>query len=298
MVRFSEIAIKSTKTRKWLTSRLISHINYLLKLNTIEDFEIIKEYSRVFVKSNENAKVKKIISNLTPGAVSTSEVYQCSSDLEHIQECVKEFFHKIKTESSYAVKVKRTGKHSFTSVELGAKIGDYIWENNEEKRLSVDLTNPDYALNIEVRDDKAYVFDETLKGIGGLPVGSQGKVVVIVTGEHEDLSNIIQLYKRGAITLIYAIVKNLKEDFKDSVMQLLSLQPQLEKKEIHIAERELDKTELMEYYHKNECLGIGVSKAIFDRYEKEIPVSIPLFVPHLITEVDKEEIAKVLTPIN
>lgn len=46
----------------------------------------------------------------------------------------------------------------------------------------MDLTNPQFTIGIEVRDDKAYVYTETLQGAGGFPVGSQSKVVCLLSG--------------------------------------------------------------------------------------------------------------------
>ncbi len=300
MVRFSEIAIKGATTRKWFTSRLISHIDFLLKAHNITDFQIIREYSRVFVKSTENKKVESIICSFVPGAVSTSEVFLCSSKIEEINSCVEQlFFSKFPKGSSFSVKAKRSGKHPYTSVELGAKIGEFILENNEDKELRVDLTEPEYTLKVEVRDDKAYVFDETQKGLGGLPVGSQGKVLVLVTGVQEDISNIIQLYKRGAVTLIYSLQQNSEIDsgFKQSITQILNLQPQLKarEKEIYFVKENFDINHLLEYYKLNKCLGLALSKVVFNDIEKDLPVKIPIFVPHLVDDVDEEEIAKVLT---
>ena len=302
MVRFSEIAIKGAKTRSWLTSRLISHIDFLLRANKIDNFQIIREYSRVFVKSSDNKKVETIICSLVPGAVSTSEVFQCSSDIEEINSCVEQlFFSKFIKGSTFSVKAKRTGKHPYTSVELGAKVGEFILDNNKEKELKVDLTNPEYSLKVEVRDDKAYVFDETKQGLGGLPVGSQGKVLVLVSGIQEDISNIIQLYKRGAVTQIYSLKKisEVDSDFKQSIIQILNLQPQLKhkEKEIYFSKENLETNHLVEYYESNKCLGLALSKTIFNEIENKLPVKIPIFVPHLVDEVDETEIAKVLTTV-
>ena len=300
MVRFSEIAIKSSNTRKWLTDRLVSHINFVLKKQGIDDFEIIKEYSRIYIKSSENDRVLHLISALVPGTISVSKAFVCSSKLDEIKLCVQEkFFHKFDKNTSFSVKARRTGKHPFTSVELGAIIGEFILENNKEKELEVNLTNPDYTLFIEVRESKTYVFDETERGLGGLSVGSQGKVLVLLSGEEEDLSNIIQLYKRGAITLVYSSQKEteMKSDFKQSVIKILNLQPQLKNKEIFFVKDHFEIYSLLEYYKKNECLGLAISKKLFKKFENTIPVTVPTFVPHLASEIDKDEISRLLTTI-
>ncbi len=297
MVRFSEIAIKGAKTRHWLTNRLVSHINYMLNKQNIEDFEIIKEYSRIFVKSSENKKVENIIASLIPGAVSVSEVYQCSSEINEIKTCLKKsFFSKIDKEKSFAVKVKRTGNHPYSSVELGAILGEFILENNIDKHLKVNLTKPEYTLRIEVRENKAYIFDEIKKGLGGLPVGSQGKVLVLVSGIQEDISNIIQLYKRGAITLIYSLLNesNLDTEFKETVIRIQNMQPYLKEIGIFYIKDKFDVDNLIDLYRETECLGIAMSKTVFNDLEKELPVKVPIFVPHLVDIVDEKELSKVL----
>jgi len=159
LVRFSEIAIKSTKTRKWLTTRLVNHMEYILKKYYKEHFEIVREYSRIYVVAENIAKVEKILTTIVPGIANTSQVYHCFTDIEKIKENIqKNFFDKIQKNKEFAVKVRRVGKHDFSSIELAAKIGEYILEKNEE--LKVNLTEPQYTLNIEVRGNDSYIFDQ------------------------------------------------------------------------------------------------------------------------------------------
>ena len=119
MVRFSEIGIKSSKTRKWLTKRLISHIDFILKENNLENFNIENRFSRILVSSNEPKKVEYLLSKNVPGIASLSRSFECSTDFDSITELIKsKFYSKIRNSSSFAIKVKRTGKHGIISIML------------------------------------------------------------------------------------------------------------------------------------------------------------------------------------
>jgi len=294
MIRFSEIAIKSSKTRKWFTNQLVDHIKFVLDNYNFDEFQIIKEYSRIFVHTKEAKQVSRTLSSLVPGVASTSTVYHSDTDLDKIKQVILQYFTKdIRKNKTFAVRVKRTGKHDFTSIELAANLGEYILESNSDVQLKVDLSNPEYVLYVEVRDTDTYIFDSMVRGLGGLPTGCQGRVLVLVEGTMEDISNIIQLYKRGANTIIYSLESkdNLAKDFRKKAEIILALQHRLK-----IKEREINYTSeerIMDYYKENKCLAIGISNTFFEKLSKLVPKSIPLLVPHLVTEIDRDEIMKI-----
>ncbi|NPD89879.1 MAG: hypothetical protein HGN29_14290 [Asgard group archaeon] len=295
MIRFSEIAIKSSKTRRWLTQRLVNHIKYVLNLKSIKNFEVINDYSRLFVESDEPELISKYISTLIPGTASLSIVHKCNTDIKEMEMIIDEFYKdNIRSSESFSVKVRRTGNHPFTSVELAAKLGEYIINSNSDIQLKVNLTNPDYTLRFDVREETTYIFDEIKSGLGGLPVGCQGNVLVLISGEEEDLANIIQLYKRGANTMIFSICKreNLSKKFINQIEEILILQPKIRKLQhkIFYGENELDIQEIIDYYSKFECKGISVSNTLFNKVSSMFPVTIPLFVPHLVTAINRKDL--------
>ena len=75
----------------------------------------------------------------------------------------------------FAIKCRRVGKHDFTSQEMAAHCGGVV---RDRILAPVDLTNPDLTIFVEVRDDDTYIFHEKIRGPGGLPLGTQGKVVL------------------------------------------------------------------------------------------------------------------------
>lgn len=300
LLRFSEIAIKSPKTRKRFIKQLVDHIEHILTLNKITNFEIIKEFSRIFVLSNSPETVSSLIANTVPGVVSTSIVYKCKTKLDEMKDIIDmKYLEIIQNHSTFAVRVKRTGKHSFSSMELGAIIGEFILEKSKDNPLKVDLTNPEYSLNLEVRDENTYIFDSITPGLGGLPAGCQGTVLVLVSGTEEDKSNIIKLYKRGANTIVYSVkpMEEINQEFLKSIEVLTSLQPMLNsfRKKIFLPADKLDIKHILEFYKRNQCSGIGMSKELLEELSELIPNSIPVFVPHLVTEIEHDVINRIIS---
>jgi len=296
LIRFSEIGIKSPKTRKWLTRKLISHIEFVLKNNDIKEFQIENRFSRIFIFSEETDKIVHLLSSFIPGIASISKVYDCKTDFQEFTGIIRnQFFEKLRTHSTFAVKVKRTGKHSFSSVKIAADIGEFILDNIDDNSLSVNLTNPDYFLYLEIREGLTYVYDQIAKGLGGLPAGCQGKVLVIVSGENEDIANILQLYKRGAITIIYSIKQfsQYSKEYQKAISKLLALQPNLKKAEkvIFSNDKQFNIEEVLNYYKKTQSMSIAMSKTIFNDTSMKIPTTIPVFVPYLVEDLKEEEIS-------
>jgi len=98
---------------------------------------------------------------------------------------------------SFRVTVKRADK-SFpgTSQELAAKVGAEIL--NANPKLKVDLREPDHVCYVEVTPDGAYVASEKTKGVGGLPVGSSGRLVSMLSGGIDSPVASWMMLKRGA----------------------------------------------------------------------------------------------------
>ena len=80
---------------------------------------------------------------------------------------------------SFAVRAKRQHKTGLDSQELGREIGSHIYDNIPG--LSVDLDHPDYEVFVEVRDFGGLVYDARIPAPGGLPWGTQGRVLVLLS---------------------------------------------------------------------------------------------------------------------
>jgi thiamine biosynthesis protein ThiI len=107
----------------------------------------------------------------------------------------------IKSESSFAVRCRRVGKHQYSSMDVCKEVGKQVLQSLEDRNLRVNLKNPQFTVNIEVRDDNAYIFSENLKGAGGFPLGSQSKVVCLLSGGIDSAVACWLVMKRGCPTV-------------------------------------------------------------------------------------------------
>jgi thiamine biosynthesis protein ThiI len=102
-----------------------------------------------------------------------------------------------KNESSFAIRCHRVGKHPYSSMDVCKEVGKQVLESLKDRRLWVNLKNPQSTLGIEVRDANAYIFSENLKGTDGFPLGSQSKVVCLLSGGIDSAVACWLVMKRG-----------------------------------------------------------------------------------------------------
>ena len=224
-VRFGELGLKSPPVRRRMEKRLAANIRIVLEKKGIEDAKITinRAWARLIVSletqknSHENKKlIQKIITILTQniaGITSVSHVIRTSSDLDEIKKTALDLAKEnLKSGRSFAVRARRLGNHDYSSQDLERLVGEVLFESLSKKRnLTVNLTNPDYTLSLEVKEEDAFIFDQKIAGIGGLPQGTQGRINSILRGSLEDAISGFLMSKRGSnIIPIAFILKNSK----------------------------------------------------------------------------------------
>lgn len=215
VIRYSEIFLKSEPVKKIFINKLVNNISSVLKKNKIE-FRIYKKRGRIFIKTQESKKIENLLEKIF-GIVSFSFCYHISLDeLEKfIEENYKDLLGKART---FAIKTTRTGKHNFTSREMTIKIADKVPE-----KYKVNLSNPDVTIFIEIRNNDAYIYTDKIQGAGGMPVGTAGKVIVLVSGGIDSPVAAWMMMKRGCqIQVLYVDNgdKKAKKRFLKTVKQL------------------------------------------------------------------------------
>ncbi|MFW9768786.1 MAG: tRNA sulfurtransferase, partial [Candidatus Thorarchaeota archaeon] len=134
------------------------------------------------------------------GIVSTSPTVQTAAEMDAILEtgfqlAIVEF----KKGLTFKVGARRIGEHSFSSQDVREKLGERLFEGLPELDLTVDLSNPEQELYVEVRGEKAHLFTRTINGVGGMPTGSQGKVVCTISTGLDSPIAAYKVMKRGCI---------------------------------------------------------------------------------------------------
>lgn len=108
-------------------------------------------------------------------------VYELSStDIDYVSKCLIEVLGDYSFES-FKVETKRSDKGYFmTSLEISKYLGGVVLKNFKDKKVSV--TNPDLVIHVEIRKEHAYIYFASIKGLGGYPIGSLGKGILMLSG--------------------------------------------------------------------------------------------------------------------
>ncbi len=194
IIRYSEIGLKSDFVRKEFEKKLVQNLKNMLKKTNTSFDKILRFRSRIIILTKNPEKVLKI-SLKTFGVENASVSRIINNDLEEIKkECVKilKNFKQVKNnlrKTTFRITTQRINKnYSLTSMEVNNKIGEHVLKNF--KNLKVNLLKPDINLGVEILKEKALLFFTKIKGVGGLPVGTQGKVLCLIqNNEKASLKN-------------------------------------------------------------------------------------------------------------
>lgn len=195
MVRYSEIGLKSTPVRLRFENQLKDAMLSMLASDGIEAI-VEKGDARLYVYASDNDKaIRSLRKVFGIGSMSVAEV--TTSSMEDICRVAADYSRgRISEGQSFAVKPRREGSHQYKSTDVGREAGSAIFLENEHLGIRVDLTSPDKIFYVEVRENKAYVFDDYIRCHAGLPVGTQGRVVAYLGDDRSTLSAWLMM-KRG-----------------------------------------------------------------------------------------------------
>jgi len=192
LLRYGELALKSERVRRRFEGCLRANIG--LALSGI-GYQLRAERGRMFVDTRAiRAAVKRL--SRVPGIVSLSPARRLGARLDEICEAaVEEARRVISGGESFAVRTRRVGEHEFSSRQVNEVVGAAILKAVLGAR--VDLETPQQEICVEVRGREAYVYCKTLAGPGGLPVGTEGRVVSLHSGDANSSAAAYLVMKRG-----------------------------------------------------------------------------------------------------
>ncbi len=176
VIKYGELTTKKDNIRMFL-KQLKTNIEFNLKdIN----HEVTYDQGRMFIKTNEYDKVLDILENIFGiHEIFIGYLFE-GNDLDIIKKEVL-YLIKDKTFKTFKVETKRSDKNiPFTSVEISKQVGGYILANINDRK--VDIHNPEMLINIEIRYNKFIIYFESVKGLGGYPVSSLGKGLLMLSG--------------------------------------------------------------------------------------------------------------------
>lgn len=177
LLRFGELYLKGNN-RNIFENTLIQNIKTMLNE---EQFTFSKTFGRYVISNYDENSQEKIIEKFKKvfGLYSFSPAIEVDAQLDKIKEVVSQI--KIGRQS-FKVFVKRADKtFPLSSMELARGLGELLL--NQNVGSSVDLYNPQKEIYVDIRlNHKAYIFDEVIKCQGGLPLGTAGNGLLLLSG--------------------------------------------------------------------------------------------------------------------
>jgi len=191
--RYGEVGLKSPRVRSRFERRLVHNIRASL------DCEIDVHQARFFIFPNSYKEAREKLSKIF-GIVSYSPAISLKTSHEDIETHLSKYVDELEknnlidSNTSFAIRCRRVGNHDFSSQEIAAFGGSVV-----VKKLGcpVDLTNPQIEIFFEIREDKTFIFHEKIKGPGGLPLGTQGKLVALISSGIDSPVAAYLMMKRG-----------------------------------------------------------------------------------------------------
>ncbi len=217
IVRFSgEIGIKAPMTRKQYERRLTTNIKAALKHYAIPYSTFNRKPGRLYIKTHQAEKAAKQVRRVF-GVQSLSPAIETSSNLDDILgDSLKVASSKFVPGKSFAVRCHRVGNHRYTSQDICTSVGEHFRVSLPKLKLRVDLEQPKQTLHVEIRDEKAYLFIHIVKGPGGLPLGTQPKLICLLKGDAESTVACWMTMKRGCPPIFVHIANSITERQENS----------------------------------------------------------------------------------
>ena len=164
------------------------NINFFIKTlkNNIEsslsgiDNKITYDVGRMFIETDKYDEVVKQLTN-TFGIHEINIAYEIDDrSLDNISKVLIELLSD-KDFNTFKVVTKRSDKsYPIKSMDVSKSLGGVVLKN--KKTVKVDVNNPELLINVEIRNNKAYLYFEKVEGIGGYPVGTLGKGMLMLSG--------------------------------------------------------------------------------------------------------------------
>lgn len=197
LIKYAEIGTKG-KNRYVFEDVLCKQIRE--HVERLGEFSIRREYGRIFLQAESGYDYEDLIKELQKvfGIVGICPIVveECM-EFEAIKEKAIAYMKECYGDSrlTFKVNARRANKaFPMKSMELNGEIGHFILESCPN--MSVDVHKPEVLLNIEIRD-QVYLYSQTIKGAGGLPVGTNGKAMLLLSGGIDSPVAGYMISKRG-----------------------------------------------------------------------------------------------------
>jgi thiamine biosynthesis protein ThiI len=188
VIAFGELFIKSDKVKNSFKSILVKNLKYFLTAKKI-DFEIFTFHDRLLIKTEKN--IESILKNTFGISWFAKADFLDFSDISKITKHIeKNYSSWIKESETFAIRARRDNSIKTNSQDLGYIFGEVV-----DRKVS--LKNPDKEIFVELRKEGTYIYFDKIKAYDGLPVGSSGKVLSLMSAGIDSPVSSFLMLKRG-----------------------------------------------------------------------------------------------------
>jgi thiamine biosynthesis protein ThiI len=207
IVRYGEISLKG-RNRSQFEQKLRNDLAWFLRRHGHAFAEIAVERGRIYIRgSGDTPDLKMVL-----GVYSYSPALELPRDYEALKAETARFFPEIRRRRSFRVSCQRIAKDfSPDSMGVEKELGTIISENTG---TPVRLKDPDFELHVEIGHRHNYLFSEKIRGFGGFPVGSSGRLLSLVSGGIDSPVATFLMMKRGVLPVLLHFENSASETAK------------------------------------------------------------------------------------
>ena len=196
LLKPGELVLKGNN-RRFFEDRLRANVTRRLK--DLGKFSITSAQSTIYVEPLEEVDLEETFDRCSKifGVISLCRAAACEKDQDAILRCAVEYLRPVLEEvGSFKVESKRSDKQfPMTSIQLSQYVGGGLAQ--AFPHLTADMHNPELTVHVEVRETAAYVHAGGLPGAGGLPVGTCGRAVSLLSGGIDSPVSTYMIARRG-----------------------------------------------------------------------------------------------------
>ncbi len=172
MIKYGELTTKKAN-RNTFIKILTKNIERVLKDYPVT---IKKDRVRMYITCQDEQPVIKALQKI----FGLHSIVLCEKVNTNIEDISKKAIELVKNFKTFKIETKRSLKtFPMTSMEISKKVGANVLKNTD---LKVDVHNPEITVHVEIRSEGSFIYIDEKKGIGGYPVGIQGKGLLMLSG--------------------------------------------------------------------------------------------------------------------
>lgn len=197
LVHYHEVGLKG-RNRASFEHRLLSNMEAALVAFELKEVCRISGHLLVVFENADDLEPAADILLQIPGVARVSRGWRCAREPEEYNRCAELAMMDCGEFESFKVVARRSNTdYPIDSMQLNQLVGAHLCAFAPDKKVK--MKDPDVKVHVEIIQGSAYVFSRSDRGIGGLPVGSAGKVVSLMSGGIDSPVATWKLMKRGAV---------------------------------------------------------------------------------------------------